>query len=208
MLTFVLLLGWCWTTTSLSPPVLFQHDRAGSLGVPVILDHFSCPSLSLLPSPPRLSSKTFTVLFTANQNKSQSGGCQNLMMQILSTTTTTTTTTPTVLARCGASIPSTEKQIFTGFTDMGGTVDQPLFLGEGSGTWGHQNKFMGIYTTSSSSSSSSSSTSLQKVVDTTNHLPTGEIIKVLCCGRVATKGDVIFGGASAYDGEGIEGKRV
>ena len=166
-LTSILLaLGWCigTTTTSLSPPPSrFQHDQAGRLGVPVVLTTTSFSSSPPLPSP------TFTVLFTANFNETRSEkkqilGCQDVMKQIFPATDTSLA----VMARCGSITPSSgNKEIFTGFTDLGGSTRQPLFIGEGYGTWGKKNKFMGIYT--------STGDELRQIIDRTDHLPMFDI---------------------------------
>ena len=167
-------------------PTPFQQGKIGTLSVPVLLHDDSFTSTS---SPP-LS------LFTAYDDAQTT---QYLYIQNLYANNTP----PLVVAKTGETIPSSSNsEQFTGFTELGGSKNRILFLGEGSGTWGKQNKFMGIYTTTSTTNFTK-----YKIVDTNDRLATGERFKVLCCGRTVPdgSGNVIFGGASAYAGEGIEG---
>ena len=163
----------------------FQNTTGGNLGVPI-----------LLTSKTNITTSIYTSYDTEN--------CQTLNIQ---TIITSIPTKPTLIAKCNTSIPSTNnQQQFTGFTELGGSTEQVLFLGEGNGSWGKQNKFMGIYSQNYSQNSTDNK-ALYKVVDTSDHLPTGERFKVVCCGRTVPNdtGDVVFAGASEYDGEGIEG---
>ena len=101
----------------------FQNTTGGNLGVPI-----------LLTSKTNITTSIYTSYDTEN--------CQTLNIQ---TIIPSIPTKPTLIAKCNTSIPSTNnQQQFTGFTELGGSTEQVLFLGEGNGSWGKQNKFMGI----------------------------------------------------------------
>ena len=184
----ILLLLLFPSAVSAEPAVLFQQGTVGTHSVPV-----------LLRTTTHTATHHPTVLFTArleNNNRTTS----ILYLQPL----TDPPTTPVPIVQSGDSIPSTHnlnQQTFTAFTDLGGSTQQVLFLGEGNGTWGQQNKYLGLY------SMHPNNGTVYKIVDTNDRLPTGERFKLLCCGRTVPHqpNNVIFGGASAYDGEGVEG---
>ena len=161
-------------------PIPFQQGKGGSHSVPILLTSTAPPL-----SPP-------TVLFTAFSNSSQTLFLQQLYSPNLILRQ---------LAASGETMPSTNNtQNFTAFTDLGGSTEQPLFLGEGNGEWGEKNKFLGLYYYSFHENRT------VKIVDTTDQLPTGERFQILCCARTVPRSTtIVFAGASAYDGEGIEG---
>jgi hypothetical protein len=163
----------------------FRNTTGGDLGVPI-----------LLTSSDDQTSPTIVTSYTSYDEQ----GVQYLWLQNLDTTSNIMA--EQLVAKSGDVIPNTGgQQHFTGFTDLSGSNKRLLFMGEGNGTWGKQNKFMGIYMFYDDRKL------LKKVIDTDGHLPTtGERFKELCCGQNVPDGsDVVFAGASAYDGEGVEG---
>ena len=121
-------------------------------------------------------------------------------------------------------------QTFTDFTDLGGAPTR-RFLSGRRGTWGHHDKFLGVYrfrrsppfeerTRAATSSHPADqglggpAGNLERVVDVSDRIPGGHgttsRFKVLCCPHGEADGDVIFSGANSYGGTlpvgvGIEG---
>ena len=130
-----------------------------------------------------------------------------------------------VVVKRGEAIPGSEAQTFSDFTNLGGTPLFPVFVGEGNGSWGQHNKFLGIYRYLPLSHAGQSSETkdqlagrvlrIAKVVDVSDRIPGGRgsvaKFKVVCCPHVdSITGDVIFSGANTYGGTlpvgvGIEG---